>query len=75
MLINLLFISDMAMIIIVAIIALAFIIGWVKILYEINNSTFRDETSRILWLVFVVFMPLLGVTFYLLLGRKQRVRE
>jgi len=61
-------------IITIVVIALGFIAFWIKTLIEIGRSNFKDDTHRVLWLIFVVLMPLIGMIFYYALGRNRRIR-
>jgi hypothetical protein len=46
---------------------------WVWALIDVLRSNFRDSTSKIVWLIAVIFVPFLGAILYLLFGRRQRV--
>ncbi len=41
-------------------------------LVEIVQSRFRDNTTKLLWILIVLFAPFLGSLIYLLIGRNQR---
>jgi hypothetical protein len=43
-------------------------------LFNFLNSTFKDGTTKLLWLLVILFVPIAGPIFYLTIGRKQRVK-
>jgi len=40
---------------------------------DIIKSNFRESTNKIVWLLVVLFLPIVGVILYFVIGRKQRV--
>jgi hypothetical protein len=42
-------------------------------LVNVLRSDFKDSTSKLIWVVGILFMPLIGSILYLWIGRKQRV--
>jgi len=42
-------------------------------LIDIVRSDFKDNTTKLLWIIIVLVAPLLGSLLYLLFGRKQRL--
>jgi hypothetical protein len=46
---------------------------WIWALIDVLRSNFKDSTSKIVWLIAVIFVPFLGAILYLLFGRRQRV--
>jgi len=42
-------------------------------LVDILKSRFRESTNKIVWLLVILFIPILGVILYFIIGRKQRV--
>ena len=52
--------------------AIAVLVTWVKTLKEIVSHEFYGH-NKIIWLGFVLFMPLLGMVFYYILGRNQMI--
>jgi hypothetical protein len=41
-------------------------------LYDISRSKFKDPLNKLLWTIIVIFVPILGSVFYLILGRSQK---
>ncbi|TKK68655.1 hypothetical protein FC093_11100 [Ilyomonas limi] len=56
----------------VTIVLVPFILSIWAIL-DIVKSSFRESTNKIVWLLVVLFLPLLGVILYFAIGRSQRV--
>lgn len=44
---------------------------WIWGLADILKGTFRGNGSKMLWLVVVIFFPIIGVILYLLFGRRR----
>jgi hypothetical protein len=38
------------------------------------RSSFKDNTSKLIWLLVILFVPIVGSIFYFLIGSKQRVK-
>lgn len=38
------------------------------------RSQYRDSTTKLVWLLVILFMPLAGPVLYYIIGRKQRVK-
>ncbi len=37
------------------------------------KGTFRDSTTKLIWVLVILLMPFLGALLYLILGRNQRI--
>ncbi|MFD2248538.1 PLDc N-terminal domain-containing protein [Pontibacter ruber] len=48
---------------------------WLWALIDLLNSDFEKGIDKLIWLVVIVFIPLLGALLYLLFGRKQKARS
>lgn len=48
-----------------------FLIIWAII--DLTKSNFEDNTNKVVWAVFIIFMPLIGAFVYLASGRTKRV--
>ncbi len=46
---------------------------WVMAIVDILNSRFREESSKVLWILLVVFLPFLGTILYYAIGKQQRI--
>ena len=42
-------------------------------LIDIVKSSFRESTNKVVWLLVVLFLPILGTILYFVIGRSQRV--
>ena len=51
---------------------LAFAI-WVYALIDILRSKFVDSTHKLIWILVVIFIPVLGAVLYLFIGKKQKL--
>jgi len=49
------------------------LILWIWALVDIIKSRFNSDTTKIIWIVVVILLPLLGSILYLIIGRGQRV--
>lgn len=41
-------------------------------LISLVQSTFKDKTTKLVWTIIIIFVPVAGPALYFLLGRKQR---
>jgi len=46
---------------------------WIFALVDIVRSRFRQDTTRIVWILIVIFLPVIGTILYYLIGREQRL--
>lgn len=49
------------------------LIFWLWALIDLLRSNFRDSSTKIVWLIAIIFVPFLGALLYLLIGRRQRI--
>jgi len=42
-------------------------------LIDISRSKFKDPNNKILWVVVILFAPLIGAILYLIIGKKQKI--
>lgn len=40
---------------------------------DILRSNFKDSTTKLLWVLIVLFAPLIGSLIYLVMGRNQKI--
>ncbi|GGG31505.1 PLD nuclease N-terminal domain-containing protein [Pontibacter amylolyticus] len=43
-------------------------------LVDLLTSEFSDSTNKLVWVIVILFLPVLGAILYLLIGRKQKTR-
>ena len=61
-----------------AIFSIIWIIGiivWGWTIIDIIKSTFKDQATKIIWLLLVVFIPLFGLIIYAFVGRSTKLKE
>jgi H+/gluconate symporter-like permease len=46
---------------------------WLGALIDLLRSNFEDSITKLIWLVVIVFIPVLGAILYLFIGRKQKI--
>lgn len=46
---------------------------WIFALVDIVNSRFRQDTTKIVWALVVIFIPFIGTILYYLIGREQKL--
>lgn len=54
------------------IVTIAAVVLWIWALIDIMRSDFRDIAVKIAWLVFVFFIPFVGLIIYLILGQSTK---
>jgi len=61
-----------AFLIIVALasIILSLLVLWIKTIIEIADADFADTTYKILWILFVFFMPVVGASCWYVFGKR-----
>ncbi|NDK56853.1 PLD nuclease N-terminal domain-containing protein [Pontibacter fetidus] len=47
---------------------------WLWAIIDLLLGNFSENTTKLIWLVVVAFIPFLGAILYLLIGRRQKVR-
>ena len=53
-------------------IGMAFFLFWVICIVDIVKGEFKGPNDKVVWLLLVIFMPLLGTILYIGIGRKQK---
>ncbi|MBD0332651.1 MAG: PLDc N-terminal domain-containing protein [Chitinophagaceae bacterium] len=43
-------------------------------LFSLLKSTFKDSTTKLIWALVILLMPVIGSIFYFIIGRRQRVK-
>lgn len=63
-----------AAIIISAILLLLFGVFWIFALIDILKSKFKGgEVEKIIWVLVILFLPLIGLIIYYVIGRKNKI--
>jgi hypothetical protein len=50
------------------------VVLWLWALVDVLTSKFENSIEKLIWLVAIVFVPVLGAILYLVLGRKQKIK-
>jgi len=50
---------------------LAVVILWIYAIVDILRRQFRDSIIKLIWVLVIIFLPLLGAILYLIIGRQQ----
>lgn len=48
---------------------------WGYAVIEIVTGTFKDSIDKVVWLLVVLMIPVLGVIFYYLIGRRKLANQ
>ncbi|MBO9565619.1 MAG: PLDc_N domain-containing protein [Niastella sp.] len=46
---------------------------WIWAIVDIINSRFREDSTKIIWILLVIFLPFLGTLLHFVVGREQRL--
>lgn len=46
---------------------------WIWALVDIIQSRFREDSTKIIWCLLVIFLPFIGTILYYVIGREQRL--
>lgn len=52
---------------------IASIILWIAAFIDILKSDFKGGSDKIVWLLVVVFLPLVGAILYFVIGKTQKI--
>ena len=53
---------------------LGMLLIWGYTIVEIVTGTFKDSVDKVVWLLVVLMIPVFGVVFYFLAGRRRLVK-
>jgi sterol desaturase/sphingolipid hydroxylase (fatty acid hydroxylase superfamily) len=54
-------------------IGLLCLVLWIWALVDIINSRFREDTTKLVWALIVIFIPFIGTILYYIIGREQKI--
>jgi len=43
-------------------------------LFNVLKSSFKDSTTKLMWVLIILLLPFAGPIFYFVIGRKQRIK-
>ncbi len=52
---------------------LLYVGGFIWALVDILRSDFKDSVQKLVWIVVILFLPIIGTVLYFTIGRRQRV--
>jgi CDP-diglyceride synthetase len=58
-----------------SIISILYLSAMLMALISILRSDFRDSTTKLIWILVVMFMPIIGSILYVTIGREQRIKQ
>lgn len=45
---------------------------WLIALIDILKSNFKESTSKIIWVLIVIFLPIIGSILYFIIGKENK---
>ncbi len=48
---------------------------WLYTIIHIITSRYKESSDRVVWLLVVLFLPVIGILLYILFGRRQLLRS
>jgi hypothetical protein len=57
-----------------SILALAALVFWIIALVSILRNDFKGTNDKLIWILVVIFMPMIGSILYFTIGRKDRLK-
>jgi hypothetical protein len=58
----------------ILILSLGMVGFWIWTLIDLLRSDFEDENNKIIWLLLVIFLPVIGVILYWLIAPDQKTQ-
>jgi len=58
-----------------SIISILYLSAMLMALINILRSDFTDSTIKLIWILVVMFMPIIGAILYVTIGREQRIKQ
>ncbi|MBX6379411.1 phospholipase D-like protein [Thermoflavifilum aggregans] len=59
-------------IVLIVLFCLFLLLIWIWTLVDILRSRFDSDTTKLIWVIVIIFLPVLGVILYWIVGREQR---
>lgn len=58
---------------------LSFILGalvlWIWCLIDVIKGAFKNDITKVIWIILLVSVPVIGVVLYLVMGREQKIDD
>ncbi|WP_424292348.1 PLD nuclease N-terminal domain-containing protein [Daejeonella sp.] len=64
--------AELFLLMLVSLLAIVPLILTLYCIFDISRSKFNDPLNKVLWVLIVLFVPLIGSILYLVLGRSQK---
>lgn len=61
--------------IIFSVLTLVVLLLWVIALWDVLRSQFASANDKLIWVLVVLFAPVVGILFYFLAGRKNKINQ
>jgi uncharacterized integral membrane protein len=58
-----------------SVLTLILIILWVFALWDVVQSNFANANDKLIWVLVVLFAPVVGMLFYFIAGRKNKINQ
>ena len=58
-----------------SIISILYLSAMLMAIISILRSDFTDSTIKLIWILVVMFMPIIGAILYVTIGREQRIKQ
>jgi len=52
--------------------ALAIFVLWIWAIIDVIRSDFKDQTTKIIWIALLIFLPFLGAVIYPFVGKSTK---
>jgi uncharacterized membrane protein YhaH (DUF805 family) len=57
----------------IGLLGLLCIVLWIWALVDVINSRFREDSTKIIWCLLIIFLPFIGTILYFIIGREQKI--
>lgn len=57
---------------VIIVVSISLFLVWLVTIIDIVKSDFKKDVNKIVWFLFVMIIPPIGLTLYLLIGRFQK---
>ncbi len=48
---------------------------WIYCIVDIIRADFKGDSDKVIWLLLIIFLPLIGSILYMTIGMKQKIHE
>jgi Phospholipase_D-nuclease N-terminal len=61
--------------VVIILVAVAMVLLWLAAIIDIVRNDFKRDADKIVWFLFVMILPPIGVLLYLFIGRFQKINR